>query len=106
MQLSGTVGGDVIIRGQTIGANPPQWDEGSPPEATNFTFIPQEGEFPCGACGKNGPHAFAGQFVMYPYTIYTVSIVTYQQGVPGTGVLACSPWLRATLERIGPYTPP
>jgi hypothetical protein len=103
MQLSGTVGGDVVIRGQRITGTSRY--QGSPPEATTFQFIPQESEFPCGECGKNGPHAFAGQFVMYPFTIYTLDILAYLPQVPGTSIPACAPWLRARLNAIAPFAP-
>lgn len=98
-RLSGAVGGDVILRGQTVGATLRY--EGSPIGAMNFVFTPQENEYPCGECEKNGSHPFLAEWVVYPFTIYTVSIVTYQAGIPGTGQIGCSPWIRAKLEAVG-----
>lgn len=102
VRLEGNVGGDVLINAIRVTGS--QRYEGSPPEAQAFSVIPQENQYPCGDCGRNGgAHPFSYTWVMYPFTIYLLTVRTYLADVQGLGL--CSPWLRARIRRLGAVAP-
>lgn len=97
MRLSGSVGGDFYYTNRRLGASTTY---PVPPEIPNVTnLVPNAGEFSCGVCAgpRNGPHPVDFTFVLYPTMFFYITPISY---------LACFPWIRLNLTRIGTYTAP
>lgn len=95
MRLSGTVGGDFYFTNRRLATTYPV-----PPDIPNVVnFIPNAGEVPCGICAvpRNGPRPIDFIFVLYPTMFVFITPLSF---------LACFPWLRLNLTRIGSYAPP
>ena len=97
VRLAGSVGGDIQMNIRAL-TEPQTWDDG-----LNLTnFVPQEGEFPCGAPAscpiqRNGPHQVDYIIVLYPNMFFYIEPFSYIQ---------CFPYLNLRLTIVGPYTPP
>ena len=92
VRLQGQVGGDLrVVVNKTVLTPDPTFPQ--------LDVIVDEGDFACGVCAtdRNGSHSFNYTFAIKPNVIFYIDIRTY---------FICRGWLRASLSRVGPYTPP
>jgi hypothetical protein len=107
VRISGTVGADIAIYQRTLGQSYDFAEQNNFVLPQNFNssiyymddVVPNDGEFPCGTCNppRNGPHALSFQFVLWPYTLFYIELISY---------IDCNPWTRLRLFRVGNFTPP